>query len=200
MTQPLASADAPAARRLWTVPNVLSLLRLASVPLFVWLFVSGHENAAVVLYAVGAWTDFFDGYIARRTNSVTDLGKLLDPLADRVFIVALAIALVGSGALPGLLAAVVIVRDVVLLALYPLVQRPGMPKLEVNLVGKTATACLLFGLTWLALSETSFWGAGIGDEVGLAFVTAGAVLYWGAAVLYARALLQRRTPIGETRP
>src|SRR5919106_1769508 len=85
--------------RLLTIPNLLSFGRLATVPVFVWLFVSGRENAAVIVYAVAAWTDFFDGFIARRTHSVTELGKLLDPLADRVFIVALALALVARGTL-----------------------------------------------------------------------------------------------------
>ncbi len=192
MTASEGSAPVPvASSRIATIPNLLSFLRLSTVPIFLWLWFAGERNGAVVLYAVGAWTDFFDGYIARRTGSVTELGKVLDPLADRVFIVALAIALLDSGALAWPLAAVVVVRDVVLLALYPLVQRRGVPKLEVNFLGKTATACLLFGLTWLALSETTFWGADIGDEIGLAFVTVGAVLYWAAAGLYARDLARR---------
>src|SRR5918999_4865264 len=71
----------PDGGRLATIPNLLSALRLASVPVFIGLFVSGHEEAAVILYAVGAWTDFFDGYIARHTGQVTEIGKLLDPLA-----------------------------------------------------------------------------------------------------------------------
>ena len=145
----------------------------------------------MILYAVGAWTDFLDGYIARRTNSVTELGKLLDPLADRVFIVALTVALVGSGALPWWLAAIVVGRDVVVAAIYPWLQRRGLQKIDVNFVGKTATACLLFGLTSLALSETDFWGAEIGDEVGLTFVIAGATLYWVAGGIYAREIAHR---------
>src|ERR671918_764728 len=95
VTSPRTTSDG----RLLTIPNLLSFGRLATVPVFVWLFVSGREDAAVILYAVAAWTDFFDGFIARRTHSVTELGKLLDPLADRVFIVALALALVARGTL-----------------------------------------------------------------------------------------------------
>jgi cardiolipin synthase (CMP-forming) len=170
-----------------TVPNIISFARLATVPVFLWLWFAGSREVAVVVYGVGAWTDFLDGYIARRTNTVSELGKLLDPLADRVFIVALAIALVGGGTLPWWLATAVIGRDVVILSLYPLVQRRGVPKIAVNFTGKSATAALLFGLTWLALSETDFGWADIGDEIGIAFVVLGAVLYWIAGAMYANA-------------
>lgn len=176
----------PASTAILTVPNVISFARLATVPFFLWLWFGGSREVAVVVYAVGAWTDFFDGFIARRTGQVSELGKLLDPLADRVFILALAIALVGEGTLPWPLAVIVIGRDVVILSLYPLVQKRGMPKIAVNFTGKSATAALLFGLTWLALSETDLVGADIGDEVGIAFVVLGAVLYWIAAGMYAR--------------
>ena len=168
--------------------------------MFLWLWFGGYRDAAVVLYAVGAWTDFLDGFIARRTNSVTELGKFLDPLADRIFIVALTVALVGSGALPWWLAAVVVGRDLVVAAVYPLLSRRGLQKIEVNVVGKTATACLLFGLTSLAVSETQFWGAEIGDEVGLTLVIAGASLYWVAGVVYAREIARRIREPGPDSP
>lgn len=180
-TEPSAASTA-----ILTIPNLISFARLATVPFFLWLWFAGDKEVAVVVYAVGAWTDFLDGFIARRTGTVSELGKLLDPLADRVFIVALAIALVGGGTLPWWLAVAVIGRDVVILSLYPLVQKRGVPKIAVNFVGKSATAALLFGLTWLALSETDFGWADIGDEVGIAFVVLGAVLYWVAGAMYAR--------------
>ena len=179
----------PASSAILTIPNLISFARLATVPFFLWLWFEGDREVAVVVYGVGAWTDFLDGYIARRTDTVSELGKLLDPLADRVFIVALAIALVGDGVLPWWLAVAVIGRDVVILSLYPLVQRRGVPKIAVNFVGKSATAALLIGLTWLALSETDFGLADIGDEVGIVFVILGAVLYWVAGGMYARVAL-----------
>ena len=183
------TAEPVASSAILTIPNVISFARLATVPFFLWLWFAGSREVAVVVYAIGAWTDFLDGFIARRTDSVSELGKLLDPLADRVFIVALAIALVGGGTLPWWLAVAIIGRDVVILSLYPLVQKRGVPKIAVNFVGKSATAALLFGLTWLALSETDFGWAGIGDVVGIAFVTFGAVLYWVAGAMYARIAL-----------
>ncbi len=172
--------------RVLTVPNVLSMIRLAIVPVFLYLFVTGRETAAVVLYGAGAWTDFFDGYLARRLGQVTELGKLLDPLADRVFIVALALALVAVDALPWWLAAAIVLRDVVLLGVWPLFERRGVGRIQVSFMGKTATASLLFGLTWLAVSETDFEWATFSAIVGMVFVVAGAILYYVSAGMYAR--------------
>ena len=172
--------------RILTIPNVLSFLRLGSVPVFVALFVSGHTNVAVLIYAIGAWTDFFDGYIARKTDSVTELGKLLDPLADRVFIVALVIALVARDALSIWLAGAIVGRDVLILLMYPIVHRGVVGKIRVNMVGKTATAALLFGLTGLAITETTVSWHAIFEDSGRVMVIAGAVLYWVSGVMYAR--------------
>ena len=177
--------------RLLTVPNVISGIRLACVPVFLWLFLSGREDAGVAVFAAGAGTDFLDGYIARRTGAVSALGKLLDPLADRIFIVALAVALVGRAALPLWLALTVVARDVVLVAAFPLLERRKLERIPVNFVGKSATAALFAGLTFLALAETS-WA--VGDDLagaGLALTALGAVLYWVAAGLYAHAALGR---------
>lgn len=170
--------------RVLTVPNVLSGLRLASVPVFLYLFVTGREEAAVLLYAAGALTDFFDGVIARRLGQISELGKLLDPLADRVFIVALALALVAVDALPWAIAGAIVVRDLLLLSIWPLFERRGAGRIAVNLTGKTATGLLLFGLTFMAVGETDFPLAGVADEMGLVLVVAGAVLYYVAAGMY----------------
>ena len=174
-----------------TVPNLISLARLAAVPVFVWLFVGGHEEWGVIVYAVGAASDFVDGYVARRTGAVSELGKLLDPLADRVFIVALAVALVARSALPTWLAVFVVARDVLLLSLWPLLERRGVQRIEVNIVGKAATALLLVGLTWLALGETGFALGRPGERIGIPLVTAGAALYWAAAAAYGRTAAAR---------
>ena len=183
------TTEPSASTAILTVPNAISFARLATVPFFLWLWFVGSKEVAVVVYGVGASTDFLDGYIARRTGAVSELGKLLDPLADRVFILARAIALVGDGTLPWPLALAVIGRDIAILSLYPLVQGRGVPKIAVNFVGKSATAALFFGLTWLALSQTDFDWAEVGDEVGIAFVVLGAVLYWIAGAMYARLAL-----------
>jgi cardiolipin synthase len=177
--------------RLLTIPNVLSLLRLATVPIFVWLFVNGREGAAVLLYAGAASTDFLDGYIARRTGTITELGRLLDPLADRIFILALAIALVARGIMPWWLAGSIIARDLLVLTAFPLLERRGINRLRVSFIGKTATAFLLVGLTLLAWSATRFIGAGGARGAGLMITGAGAALYWVAGGLYAREAFRR---------
>jgi cardiolipin synthase len=179
---PVTTPRDPSARL--TVPNLLSAARLASVPVFVALFAGGYEEAAVILYGLGAASDFVDGYLARRTGSVTELGKILDPLADRVFIVALVAALVIRNALPLWLAAAIVVRDLLVLAAFPVLDRRGVPRLEVSRTGKAATALLLTGLTLLAWSRTSFPLAGPADTAGLGMIGVGAVLYWVAAIQY----------------
>jgi cardiolipin synthase (CMP-forming) len=172
--------------RIWTVPNSLSFIRLASVPVFVALFVTDRTNAAVTLYALAAWSDFLDGWIARRFDQVTELGKLLDPLADRVFIAALVIALVATDVLPLWLAAVVVGRDLLILALYPVVPKGALKKIRVNFVGKCATAALLTGLTFLAVDQTTLsWGDRF-EVPGWVLVGVGATLYWVSGAMYAR--------------
>ena len=189
-----APPEATVRAAVWTIPNILSFARLASVPVFLYLFISGRETAAVILYAIGAWSDFFDGVIARRMGQVSELGKLLDPLADRVFIAALLIALVARDAVPLWLAIVVLGRDLLILSLFPVMERRGMERIQVNYIGKCATASLLFGLTWLA---ASFVWEPVGETVGRGFLYLGALLYWIAAALYAREAWRRMKILAE---
>jgi len=96
------------------------------------------------------------------------------------------VALVATEALPWGLAAAIVGRDFILLAGFPFLERRGMPRIRVNFTGKTATAALLFGLTWLAWAETTFPITGIARTLGMSFTILGAVLYWVAASMYAR--------------
>lgn len=193
-------ASGGATNRVVTLPNLISLVRLAAVPAFLWLFLSGNENAGVAVYAVGAWTDFFDGYLARRLGAVSELGKLLDPLADRVFIIALCIALVGRGVLSAWLALAIVARDILVLGFVPILERKRVERIAVNFVGKSATAALLFGLTALAWSETTFPGAGAGAAVGSGFTVVGAGLYWAAAAMYAAEARSRLRALASAGP
>jgi cardiolipin synthase len=180
-----------------TLPNALSAARLGTVPVFVWLFLDGREDAAVVVYGAGAFSDFLDGYIARRTHAVSDVGKLLDPLADRVLVVALTVALVARGVIPAWLAGAIAVRDVGLLAAWPWLERRGAGRIPVSRTGKAATAALLTGLTALALGETS-WGVPAARPLGLGLVAAGAVAYAVATVGYARSAIALLRRSGES--
>lgn len=190
-TAPQRSSRLSAEDRILTFPNALSLARLASVPVFVWLFLTDRENAAFILYGIGAFTDFLDGYVARVMRSATRLGALLDPLADRAVIVALAVALVARGSLPLWLAIAIVGRDALVLSVFPALDRHGIERIPVSFTGKTATASLLFGLSWLALSETTFGLSEVGDEVGMTFTVLGAVFYWVATWMYGRQVLTR---------
>ncbi|MFN2525976.1 MAG: CDP-alcohol phosphatidyltransferase family protein [Actinomycetota bacterium] len=186
-------------RRVLTIPNVLSIARLCSVPVFVWLFLSERANVGVIVFVIAAWTDFFDGLIARRTGSVTELGKVLDPLSDRIFIVALTVMLLVRGTMPPALGAAIIVRDILILSVFPALERRGIERIPVNRVGKAATGTLFSGLAWLAYSESTFpLNEGVGD-VGLAVAWLGVALYWVAAALYAREASRRMRALNASR-
>ncbi len=188
----MRSPDNVSPRRWLTVPNFLSFARLATVPIFVWLFVTKREDLAVGLYGAAAFTDFFDGYIARRTNSVTELGRVLDPLADRIFIGALAVALVARGLLSPVLAASILVRDLLVVAAFVVLEGRTGPRIRVNNLGKLATALLLAGLSFLALSATSLGVPGAVRTAAMAMTVAGAAAYWVAGALYAREAVEPR--------
>nr|MBA3349513.1 CDP-alcohol phosphatidyltransferase family protein [Actinomycetota bacterium] len=133
------SLEEPSGR--WaTLPNVLSMARLGTAPVFLRLFLTDREDAAMILYGAGAVTDFWDGYLARRTHSVSKLGTLLDPVADRVFIATLAGALVARGHLAPRLAISIVGRDVLVLAGFGFLERRRGPRIAVNRTGKAATA------------------------------------------------------------
>jgi cardiolipin synthase len=139
--------------RILTIPNVLSFVRLLGVPLFLWLILKTPPSdgwAVAVLLIAGA-TDYFDGKIARATGQISRLGQLLDPLADRLYILATLIGLVVRDIVPLWFALLLIGRDVILaLALIPL-RRRGVVGLPVTFLGKAATFNLLYALPLLLL-------------------------------------------------
>lgn len=185
---------------LGTVPNALSVVRLALVPVFLWLFVTDREEPAVLVFALGAFTDGLDGFIARRTDSVSDLGKVLDPVVDRIFIAAIAAALVTRGTLALPLALAILLRDILLLSMWPVLDRRGVERIPVSFMGKCATALLLVGLTSAALSETTFGVAAAAGTVGRVAVGIGAALYWLAAIMYAREASRRLRGLRDAAP
>jgi cardiolipin synthase len=175
-------------RRIWTIPNVLSMLRLAGVPLFLYLVLVAERNglAILVLMASGV-SDYLDGQIARRYHSFTRLGQLLDPLADRLYILATLLALVVRDGLPLWWALALIGRDVALSGLLPVLRKRGYGPLPVHFLGKAATFNLLFAFPMLlaALPGNDDLLATVFRPLGWAFATWGSVLYLWAGVLYA---------------
>lgn len=170
---------------MWTVPNVLSFIRLALVPVFLWLIVQGHDVAALLVLVVSSATDFLDGYLARRLNQITRLGQLLDPAADRLYIFAALIGLAWRDLVPWWIVLVVVGRDVFLLGLGVVLANFGFGPLPVHQLGKVATFCLFYALPMIMLGEAFPAVAWWSQPLGWAFGLWGAFLYWWAGIIYA---------------
>jgi cardiolipin synthase (CMP-forming) len=175
--------------RVLTIPNALSAARLAGVPVFLWL-VLGPRTAtadywAVVLLIVAGATDWLDGKIARAFNQGSRLGQVLDPAADRLYIAATLVALAVRAIIPWWLLGVLALRELVVGgALGVLKRRAGFGTLQVSLVGKAATLCLLYAFPLLFLGDHPGWGGTLARVLGWAFAIWGTILYWWAAMLY----------------
>lgn len=186
--------------RVLTIPNGISALRLAGVPLFLWL-VLGPRSATADYWAVGVLmaaglSDWLDGKIARALNQTSRLGQLLDPAADRLYIAATIVALAIRDVIPWWLVAVLALREITVgAALATLRRRAGFGTLQVSFVGKAATLCLLYAFPLLFLGDHPGWGGTLARTLGWAFATWGTVLYWWAAMLY---LSQVKSLIGDT--
>jgi cardiolipin synthase (CMP-forming) len=175
--------------RVLTIPNGISAARLAGVPVFLWL-VLGLRTAVGDDWAVGvlilsAASDWLDGKIARALNQGSRLGQVLDPAADRLYIAATIVALAVRGIIPWWLVAVLALRELTVgAALTVLRRRAGFGTLQVSLVGKAATLCLLYAFPLLFLGDHPGTGGTVARVIGWAFAVWGTVLYWWAASLY----------------
>ncbi len=174
-----------AADRVWTVPNVLSMVRLALVPVFLGFILAGQDLHALIVLIVSTVTDYLDGLIARRFKQITRLGQLIDPAADRLFIFAAIIGLAIRDVVPWWFVAIVIGRDLMLVVLGVLLANHGYGPLPVHHLGKVATFCLFYALPTLMLAQALPQTAVVALPVGWAFAIWGAFLYWWAGVIYA---------------
>jgi cardiolipin synthase len=174
-----------------TVPNAVTLVRLLLMPVCAWLLGTGRYGWGLVLTAVVGSTDWVDGWLARRFGQVSRVGQLLDPLADRLLIASVAIALVIRGVVPWPAAVLLVARDLFLLAGWPLLKRRGIEPPEVVLLGKAATLVLLFALPVLTLGATGLAVAGVAHVLGLLLLWAGVVMYYLAGAVYVRMVLER---------
>ncbi len=167
--------------------NLLSALRLAGVPLFLyWVLGPHHDGWAILLLMAAGASDYFDGKIARKYGQFSRLGQLLDPAADRLYILATLLALVARDGLPLWWALVLIGRDVVLACTLPVLRRHGYGPLPVSFIGKAATFNLLYAFPMLlaALPDRDDWLSTVFRPLGWAFTTWGSVLYLVAGALY----------------
>jgi cardiolipin synthase (CMP-forming) len=174
-----------------TVPNAVTLVRLLLMPVCAYLLTSGRYGWGLVLTALVGSTDWVDGWLARRTGQVSRLGQLLDPLADRLLIASVAIALVVRDVVPWQAALLVVARDLVLLCGWPILKRRGIEPPEVILLGKAATLVLLCALPVLTLGATGVAVADAARFLGLAGLWVGVVMYYLAGAVYVRMVIER---------
>ncbi|WP_347565722.1 CDP-alcohol phosphatidyltransferase family protein [Nocardioides sp. IC4_145] len=192
------AADRPRTNRVWTLPNVLSMLRLAGVPLFLWLVLGPEADVwALVVLMVSGVTDWLDGYLARKWDQVTVLGQALDPIADRLYILAAVVGLAMRDVIPWWLAISLPLRDLLLWVLVPFLRTRGYTALPVHFLGKAATFNLLYAFPLLFLGDGDGTLAALAQVLGWAFALWGIGLYWWAGLLYA---WQVRTLLATTEP
>ena len=166
------------------IPNLLSLLRIALVPVFLWLLLHQLFLAAIAVLAFAGLTDFLDGYLARKLNQTTKLGKMLDPVADRLYIFATLLALSATGYVPWWLAGLVILRDVLMLISLPILASVGYRSLPVHYLGKASTFALLYSFPLLLMGKIFTEAAFIITPIAWAFALWGVVLYWWSGFVY----------------
>jgi len=176
--------------KILTIPNVLSVVRLCGVPLFLYLLLGPHaDGLALVVLMVSGLTDWADGVLARKLNQMSKLGTLLDPVADRLYILATLAGLLIRDIIPWWLPVAIIGRDVILLCTLPILRRRGLNALPVHYLGKAATFNLLYAFPLLLLGDNDGTVGDVARPIAWAFTIWGTGLYLWAGGLY---LLQVR--------
>ena len=172
--------------RVLTIPNALSFVRLLLVPVFLWLVLGPkYDELALAVLMVSGVTDYLDGKLARRLNQTSKIGAILDPVADRFFILAVVIGLGYRDIIPWWLAVILPLRDVFLFSLVPFLRTRGYSSLPVHVLGKAATASLLYAFPLLLLGDATGTVADLANVFGWAFTIWGVALYWWGGLLYA---------------
>lgn len=168
----------------FNIPNLLSFLRIALVPVFLWFLLEEMFVSAITVLAVAGLTDFLDGFIARKLNQTTKLGKILDPVADRLYIFATLLALSVTGYVPWWLAGLVILRDLLMLVSMPILASLGYRSLPVHYLGKASTFALLYSFPLLLMGKIFEEAAFIITPLAWAFALWGVALYWWSGFVY----------------
>ncbi len=173
-------------RRILTIPNLISVGRLACAPLFCWLLVDGDRIAAFALLGGLGATDWVDGWIARRFDQGSELGKVLDPVADRILLVTAAVALIVDGTVPAVVGGAVLAREALVAAATLSLAAAGARRIDVQWVGKAGTLALMFALPGFLLIDVV--GSGAAQDVirllTWVFTAGGLALSYYAVVTY----------------
>ena len=185
---PIAVQDTRSGDQILTIPNLISVVRLAGVPVFLWLVLGVRSQAgdwwAIGLLGAASLSDWLDGKIARALNQQSSLGEVLDPAADRLYIVSTIIALAVRSIIGWWLVALLAARELTLAIVLLFLRRAGYGPLRVSFVGKAATLCLLYAFPLLFLASHQGTYALVARVFGWAFALWGTALYWWAAALY----------------
>ena len=187
--------------RVLTIPNVISVIRLAGVPLFLWLvLVPEADGWALAVLFVSGLSDYADGYLARRLDQTSLVGEILDPVADRLYILSTVVGLAARGIIPWWVAVLLPARDAFLWCLVPFLRTRGYSSLPVHFLGKAATANLLYAFPLLLLGDASGTLPLLAKVFGWAFAIWGVGLYWWAGLLYAWQVRQLLADRGRRAP
>jgi cardiolipin synthase len=171
-------------RGILTIPNLITLVRLACAPLFCWLlFGKGDQTAAAWLLAVLGCTDWVDGYLARRLNQVSELGKVLDPTADRILLGTVVVSLLIDGSVPAIVGLSVLVREGLVSAAVLALAAAGARRIDVQWAGKAGTLALMVSFPLFMMGTPGPWGRPALVTAWL-FAVPGMVLSWYAAFTY----------------
>jgi CDP-diacylglycerol--glycerol-3-phosphate 3-phosphatidyltransferase len=171
--------------RVWTLPNALSVLRLLGVPLFLWLLLGPHADGwAIAVLVLSGISDWADGKLARLLDQSSRLGALLDPAADRLYIVATLVALALRSVVPLWLVAVLVGRELVLGLVLLVLRHHGYPPLQVHYLGKAATFLLLYAFPCLLLAGAASSVAPVVAPIAWALTIWGTALYLLAGLFY----------------
>jgi cardiolipin synthase len=173
-------------RRVLTIPNLLSAIRLVLMPVFLYLLLVAHAYGwAVAIMMFSGFSDWADGKIARLVdNQSSRLGELLDPLVDRIYMLAVPLGLGIAGVVPWWLVGTLFGRDALLAATLPIVRARGLTALPVTYIGKAATFALMSGFPLVLLGQwDALWSRVIG-AIGWGFLIWGLGMYLWSAVLY----------------
>lgn len=171
--------------RILTIPNALSVVRLIGIPVFLWLLLGARNEAwaLAVLMAAGA-TDWLDGKLARMLDQQTKLGALLDPAADRLYMIVVPVALGLYDLLPWAVIGLLIGREVVLAGTWPLLRSRGITALPVLYLGKAATMALMYAMPMVLAGALDNWVGAVMHPLGWAFLIWGLAMYWWTCGLY----------------
>lgn len=186
----------------WTIPNLITVLRFLAVPLFVWLIARHSYGAATITLVVLGSTDWVDGYLARRLDQISSVGKWLDPVADRLALIIVATTFVTAGIAPWWLLLSIVIPDAILLV-FSLLLFHGSPDLPVTLIGKVRTALLLAGTPLLLLHRVEGFGHDWLLTLAYAILAAGCVGHVLAWLGYMRAAwgkYKRQREAGQNDP